>query len=118
MELVLTLPILGVVLLGLFEFTWLFYARGQVVEASRIAARHGTLPGASIEDLEVEVRQIVPPSWSNSVRVAADLGEHPGDRVQVAVEVPMAAVAPDLLWPIGLGLAGRNLYAETRMVKE
>ena len=35
MELVLTLPIVGVVLLALFEFTLLFYARGLVVEASR-----------------------------------------------------------------------------------
>ena len=35
MELALVLPILGILLLGLLEFTLLFYARSSVVEASR-----------------------------------------------------------------------------------
>jgi len=46
------------------------------------------------------------------------VGEYPGDVVWVGVEVPMQSAAPDLLWPIGVGLAGRNLYSETRMVRE
>jgi hypothetical protein len=118
MELVLTLPILLVVLLGLFEFTWLFYARGLVVEASRAAARKGTLPGTELFDIEAEVLRILPPRLGEQVRVQADLGEHSGDLVSVAVAVPMRSAAPDLLWPIGLSLAGQDLYSETRMVRE
>jgi hypothetical protein len=118
MELVLTLPILLVVLLGLFEFTWLFYARGLVVEASRAAARKGTLPGTVLFDIEAEVLRILPPRLAEQVRVQADLGEHAGDLVSVGVAVPMRSAAPDLLWPIGLSLAGQDLYSETRMVRE
>jgi Flp pilus assembly protein TadG len=43
MELVFTLPILMVVLLGLFEFSMLFFARGMVVEAARVGARKASL---------------------------------------------------------------------------
>jgi Flp pilus assembly protein TadG len=49
MELVLALPILAIVLAGLLEFTWLFFARGEVVEAARVACRKATLPGDSID---------------------------------------------------------------------
>lgn len=117
-ELVLTLPILMVVILGLFEFTWLFYARGIVVEASRVAARKATLPGADLSAVEAEVNRMLPARFAAKARVQADFGEHTGDVVSVAVAVPMRSVAPDLLWPIGVSLAGRDLYSETRMVRE
>ena len=42
MELALTLPILMLMLLAVFEFSLLFYARGKVVEASRAATRVST----------------------------------------------------------------------------
>jgi len=113
-----TLPILLVVLLGLFEFTWLFYARGMVVEASRAAARKATLPGAAVADVESEVLRLLPARFGSQVRVQAELGQYAGDVVSVAVAVPMRSVAPDLLWPIGISLAGRDLYSETRMVRE
>ena len=118
MELVLTLPILMVVILGLFEFTWLFYARSMVVEASRVAARQATLPGASLDSVQAEVNRMLPVRFVSHARIEADLGEHAGDIVSVAVAVPMKSVAPDLLWPIGITLAGHNLYSETRMVRE
>jgi hypothetical protein len=118
MELVLTLPILMVVILGLFEFTWLFYARGMVVEASRVAARKATLPGATLDSVQREVNRLLPARFVSHARIQADLGEHAGDVVCVAVAVPMKSVAPDLLWPIGVTLAGHNLYSETRMVRE
>jgi hypothetical protein len=47
-----------------------------------------------------------------------NLGEQTGDVVAVGIRVPMRMAAPDLLWPIGVGLAGRDLYSETRMIKE
>lgn len=118
MELVLTLPILLTVILGLFELSWLFYSRSLVVEASRVGARKGTLAGVTPDEVDAEVRRVLPPRLQAGLQVSADLGEHAGDVVRVAVEVPMSTVAPDLLWPIGLGLGGRNLYSETRMVRE
>ncbi|MBI1345610.1 pilus assembly protein [bacterium] len=118
MELVLTLPILFVVLLGLFELSWLFYARSLVVEASRAGARRGTLAGATVTEIESEVLRVLPARLSTGVQLRTEMGEHPGDLVLVGVEVPMTVAAPDLLWPIGMGLNGRNLYSETRMVRE
>ena len=118
MELVLTLPILFLLLLALFQFTMLFYSRSLVVEASRAAARKASLPGATEQDVEAEVRRILVPRLQQGMQVQVDFGEWSGDVVTVAVAVPMAAASPDLLWPIGLGLDGQNLFSETRMVRE
>jgi hypothetical protein len=118
MELVLTLPILGVVLLGLFEFTLLLYARGQLAEASRAGARQASLPGTTEEDVELAVARVLPERLQRGMTVTAELGDHSGDVVAVAVSVPMTSAAPDLLWPIGVGLSGRWLMSETRMIRE
>ena len=118
MELVFTLPILLLVLTGLFEFTLLFFARGEVVEASRVAARKATLPGVSVEDVAEEVRKVLHPRFHNSLQVDAMLGEKSGDVVAVSVTVDMGAAAPDLLWPIGYSLQGRPLLSETCMIRE
>jgi len=117
-ELVLTLPILGIVLLGLFEFAVLFFARGTLVEASRVAARKASLPGVTVRDVKAEVRRVVSPRLARTARIDVDLGEQAGDVVRVAVNVPMNQAAPDLLWPIGFRLRGRSLHSETRMIKE
>ncbi len=118
MELVLTLPILALLLAGLLEFTMLFFARGEVVEASRVAARKATLPGVTLEDVEDEVLKVLHPRFHHSVQVAAELGERSGDVVAVVVTVDMSAAAPDLLWPIGYSLQGRPLLSETCMIRE
>ena len=118
MELVLTLPILFTLMLGLFEFTMLFYSRSLLVEASRAAARQASLPGATDEAIESEVRRILSPALQQGLQIGVDLGDRSGDVVMVSVEVPMNSASPDLLWPIGAGLNGRNLYSETRMVRE
>jgi len=118
MELVLTLPILLLILTGLFEFTLLFFARGEVVEASRVAARKATLPGVSQQDIEDEVRKILHPRFHQSLKIDAMLGERSGDVVAVSVTVDMASAAPDLLWPIGYSLQGRPLLSETCMIRE
>ena len=118
MELVLTLPILLLVLTGIFEFTLLFFARGEVVEASRVAARKATLPGVSPQDVEDEVRKVLHPRFHESLQVDAMLGEKSGDVVAVMVTVDMGAAAPDLLWPIGYRLQGRPLLSETCMIRE
>lgn len=118
MELVLTLPILFTVLLALFEFTLLLYSRSLVVEASRAGARRATLAGTTQIDVEREVRRVLRPQLQQGMIVHTALGQYSGDLVVVGVEVPLWAATPDLLWPIGLGLKGQNLYSETRMVRE
>lgn len=118
MELVFVLPILLLVIMALLEFCLLFFARSSVVEASRIGARHATYAGSSIEDIENEVRKVLSPKMQQNMKVTADIGEHSGDVVVVTVAVPMTNASPDLLSMIGFGLRNRNLYSETRMIRE
>lgn len=118
MELILTLPILLIVLMGLFEFMMLFYSRSLVVEATRVGARKASMPGATQESVEEEVRLVLSPSLQTGMQVEVDMGLNSGDVVVVSVQMPMSSACPDLLWPIGLSLEGRNLYSETRMIRE
>jgi len=118
MELVLTLPILFMMLLALFQFMTLFYSRSLIVEASRAGARKATLPGVTELDIENEVRRVLVPRLQQGMQVSVDFGEWSGDVVTVSVAVPMASASPDLLWPIGFSLNGQNLFSETRMIKE
>lgn len=118
LELILTLPILLIVLMGLFEFTVLFYSRSLVVEATRVGARKASLPGATAESVEEEIRNVLSPRLQTGIQVGVDVGLHSGDVVVVSVQTPMTSASPDLLWPIGLSLNGRNLYSETRMIRE
>lgn len=118
MELVLTLPILFMLLLAVFQFMLLFYSRSLIVEASRVGARKATLPGVTVEDVEDEIRNVLAPRLQENMQVDVDFGERSGDVVTVSVAVPMSAASPDLLWPIGFSLNGQNLFSETRMVRE
>lgn len=118
MELVLTLPILFILLMGLFEFTMLFYSRSLVVEASRVGARKASLPGATEQAIQDEVLRVLSPRLQNGIQVQVDLGQHSGDVVVVSVQTPMTSASPDLLWPIGISLSGHDLYSETRMIRE
>ncbi len=118
MELVFTLPILGLLLMGLLEFSLLFFARADVAEACRAGARKGTLHGATLESVEDEVRRTLSPRLQQQMEVLADINVTSGDMVHVAVRVPMSNASPDLLWPAGFSLEGRYLYCETHMAKE
>jgi len=118
MELILTLPILLVLLLGIFEFSFLMSARSDVVRAARAGARLGTLNGVWSEEINQEVGRTLGPRFQNNYRVEAQLPEYSGEEVIVTVRVPMTAVAPNLLWPLGYNISGQDLIAQTRMVKE
>lgn len=117
-ELVLTLPILGLVLFGLFEFSLLFVARADMVEAARRGVRKASLPGVTLADVESEVRQSLPVNLQNSLQVQVRGGEFSGETVAVEVWADMQAAAPDLLWPIGITLQDQQLYAVAHMVRE
>lgn len=113
-----TLPILLVVLLALFEFTLLFFARSEVVDACRNGARAATLPGATYDSIEQQIRKSLNPRMQRGLWLELHGGERSGDVVTVILHVPMSAAAPDLLWPCGFSLQGRELVAQTNMVKE
>jgi hypothetical protein len=117
-ELSFTLPILLIVLMAIFEFSLLFLARGELVEASREGARVAVLPGASYETVEWAVRQNLTPRLRGSAEIEIAGGDRAGELTTVAVRVPMQLASPDLLWPIGYSLKGQSLFAETRMMRE
>ncbi|QDT56151.1 hypothetical protein Pan44_42020 [Caulifigura coniformis] len=118
MELIITLPIFGLLLLGLFEYSLLFASRGDVVEACRAGCRRGTLAFATREDIEEEIRWSLGSRLGPQAVIETEPGEYTGDEVVVTVRVPMSAASPDLLWPIGFGLKGREISCQSRMVKE
>lgn len=118
MELVLSLPLMLLVLLAVIEFSLLLYARGDVVQASRAGARLAALHGVDADDVQREVSRVLAGRFPANISVQAQVGEFSGDEVIVAVRVPMAAAAPNLLWAFGYNLRGRQLIAETRMIKE
>lgn len=104
--------------MALFEFSLLFFARGDVVQASRVGARTASMPGVAHDAVEHEIRKVLSPRYLREMQLEIDPGDRTGDVVVVTVRVPMSLAAPDLLWPIGYSLHGRDLYAETRMIKE
>lgn len=118
MELALVLPILGILLLGLLEFTMLFYARSSVVEASRAGARAAARVGSDLSQVQREAGLVLFPPLRQTMQIEWAGGEHSGDAVTVAVQVPMNSASPDLLWLVGYSLQGRFLYAESTMIKE
>ena len=118
LELALTLPILFIVLFALFEFSILFFARGELVQASRVGARTATMPGAAPRDVERQVRRVLRPRLSQNMSLDVQFGQQTGDVVSVAIGVPMWQTAPNLLWPIGFDLRTQSLQASTRMIKE
>ncbi len=118
MELLMTLPLLAILLLGLLEFCLLFYARGEVVEACRAGARIATYNGSSQIEVQEEVFAQLSPRMREAAEVAAIIPSETGAEVIVSVRVPMSSAAPDLLWPIGFSLRGESIVCSARMLKE
>lgn len=118
MELALTLPLLMLLLLAVCEFSMLFLARGEVVEACREAARVAALPGSTSEVVEGAVRQVLRPGLQGGMSVDMTDNVTSGEVVSVVLRVPMMAAAPDLLWPVGYSVKDRWLVAESRVLKE
>jgi hypothetical protein len=117
-EIVMMFPIFMLVLSGLFEFSMLFFARGELAEATRVGARKASLPGVSIEEVEEEVRRVLSPRLQRDMELVIDPGVRSGDVVTVAIAVSMDSASPDLLWPIGYSLKNQQLYEASRMIRE
>ena len=117
-ELVMTLPLFGIILAGLFEFALLFQARSELAEATRAGARIASLPGVRVDQVRQEVRRVLSPRLQQTMDLAVDPGQKTGDVVTVAIAINMNVASPDLLWPIGYSLKNRQLYQSTRMIRE
>ena len=76
-ELIMALPILAIVIFGLFEFALLFTVRGELSEASRVAARKATMPGVTYEAVEEEIRRVLSPRLQRTMEVSIDQVECP-----------------------------------------
>lgn len=129
MELLLALPVLGVLLLGLVEVSFLLSAQNQLQVACHQACRAGTqpTPGPTAHAWQALLRQEVhaaadrvlhKPHLRKAKELRFEPGLHTGDPVRVQMRLPMSAAAPDLLAPFGFRLKGRHLYAECVMRKE
>ncbi|MES2788063.1 MAG: TadE family protein [Planctomycetota bacterium] len=117
-EMLIVLPILFTVLLAVFEFSILFFARSSVVQACRAAARRASLGVTDQEEIEDVVRRVLSPNLQYNHTVYFIPAERAGEITTVGLTVPMSTAAPDLLWPIGFSLQGRFLIEETSVVRE
>lgn len=117
-ELLLILPILLFVLLAVFEFSVLLFARASVVTACNVAARQASLGSMNQEQVEGVVRQVLSPSLQNQLVVYYIPGSRSGEVTTVGIQVPMTNATPDLLWPIGFSLQGRYLTQQSYVVRE
>lgn len=117
-ELVLVLPILFIVLMAVFEFSVLFFARASVVQACRAAARQASLGVTDEQQLDEVVQRVLSPNLQPNHQVYVIPATRSGEIATVALTVPMTNAAPDLLWPVGFSLQGRYLAEEISVVRE
>ena len=117
-ELLLTLPMLLIVIMGAVELGMLLSGRAAVVEASRQAARKASLPNATDDEIQAAALGNLSTRMQAGASIQVHGGEKSGEEVTVSVQVPMLTASPDLLWPIGYSLSGRQLYAQTTYTKE
>ncbi|WP_231740989.1 TadE family protein [Thalassoglobus neptunius] len=118
LELTLVLPILLVMLFGLFEFALLFNARIELDRATRAGARIAMMQGVDASIVEREVKESLRPKFAEAVSIGVRLGEFSGDEVIVEAGLPMTMASPNLLWPIGYNLVGQEIVTVVRVRKE
>ena len=70
-----------------------------------------------MEDVERVVRRSLG-RLGREADVGVEFGLCSGDPVAVAVRVPMAHAAPNLLWPIGYDIDGEMIHAHSHAVRE
>lgn len=107
LEILLSLPVVALLLVGLFEFSCLSCGYGSVARASQAGARIAARPGTSVAEVSTAVEQ----SLGESLAADAEIRCEPADAQAVGivcrVRVPMTACAPNLLWLVGFDLQGR-----------
>lgn len=117
LELAAALPALLIVLAATVEFSLLLSAQGSLADASRSAARAAALGVRDRDQLLATARRALGPRLGATSELSV-LDDESTGTVSVAVRVPMRAAAPNLLWPIGYDLSGRQLTASASMAAE
>lgn len=117
LELVLTLPVVTLLLLGLVEFSCLTSGYRSLARASQAGARLAVQSDRSVLEVSAAVEQSLGEPLVRAVEVCCEPAASPGNEVVCSVRVPMSACAPNLLWPVGFDLDGRYLESSTRLEK-
>jgi Flp pilus assembly protein TadG len=114
LELVLTLPVVTLLLLGLIEFACLTSGYGAVARASQAGARIASQPGGSAADVASAVQESLGEQLAAAAELNCDSTDAAVPAVACRVRVPMSACGPNLLWPVGFNLQGRYIECTTR----
>lgn len=114
LEIVLTLPVVTLLLLGLFEFSCLTSGYRSVARASQAGARVAAQPETSSVDVTTVVEQSLGEQLAATAEVACESAVAAAPETICRVRVPMRACAPNLLWPVGFDLEGRFIECTTR----
>jgi TadE-like protein len=121
-EFLFVLPILLLIVLGLFEFVFLVTAETKLAAASREGARTAALGGSQGDVLGAVVRVLGPNAAvfvDTDALISYPLGTmNTGDPVQVTVAIPAKVLVPNLLFGIGFDVSKKTLSAHTTMVVE
>ena len=114
------LPVLVVTALGLVQFGLLLAAGDALRSAGRVAIQEAAMPQATCRSIAAAARRrlaaahladVVDPvrvGINGRPRFGATRPES-GDRVVVTLTLATSAAAPDLLGPLGISLAGRQI---------
>jgi Flp pilus assembly protein TadG len=134
-ELVLTLPILLMAVVGAVLLSQMLMSYQAITAAAGNGAREGTMPGATAQSVREAVLQSVS-GWRlatnpadvavavrvNGVSLTSDPGAlaaaGTGDEISVTVGVETVKAVPDMLKAFGLSIAGQELKSTIRMRKE
>lgn len=122
-ETILLLPVFLAMLFGTIEFGMVLIVKQQLLTASREGARVGALGGDETEVRAAVARVLGTGSLAGAdvqARLTNDNGQPlaSGEPVEVSVDLPATAAAPDLLRLIGYSLDGQHVVARTSMRKE
>lgn len=115
MELVLTIPVLVILLLGVVEFGCLLRAYGTIASASQRAAQIAAKFGVGDEQVDTGVQRSLGTRLFAVAEVRFEGADAPGNDLACSICVPMAACAPNLLWPIGFDLEGESLECTSQL---
>lgn len=118
MELVLVLPIFLLLIFSIVEFSMLMSAQTRVASAAQSGARMMSISGASSEEVEERVKDLLGPALAGDCSIQIHAASKPGEVGRVYVRVPMASASPDLLWMVGFGLSQRSIESDAAMVME
>jgi TadE-like protein len=118
MELLLTLPVLMILLLGAVELAWLYRGYGVVQKASMAGAQAAEVTGADHQSIRAAVRHALGAELQPSADIEIRRQEFTGNVLSCGIRIPMEACAPNLLWPVGFDIGGESIECVTAVGNE